>query len=303
MTDPLVIVENLNQNPTNFNGVSMILPQVIKPVVTHLSHQDRLLAFYKWVGMPLKPKATVLLVHGLGEHMGRYTHVANFLQAAGYAVFGYDNHGHGMSSGEKGSLIADNQLVDDLRFVIEYVRRQNPGPLVLVGHSMGGLIAAETAIQNKQGIDLLVMTSPALGADTNPVQKLLLFLLPALLPNVRVDNGVKSQWLARDERVVKEYKNDHLVHRKISARLASWILRTGEKVVREAESWQVPTLLLYSGNDKLVRSKSSDLFSEKAPSHLVEAHCFKEMYHEILNDPEKEKVFTILNQWLAANLK
>ena len=281
----------------------MNLPQVIKPVVAHLSHQDRLLAFYQWVGMPLNPKATVLLVHGLGEHMGRYTHVANYLQAAGYAVFGYDNHGHGMSSGEKGSLIADNQLVDDLRFVIEYVRRQNPGPLVLLGHSMGGLIAAETVIQNKQGIDLLVMTSPALGADTNPVQKLLLFLLPALLPNVRVDNGVKSQWLARDERVVKEYENDHLVHRKISARLASWILKTGEKVVKEAESWQVPTLLLYSGNDKLVRSKSSDLFSEQAPSNLVEAHCFKEMYHEILNDPEKEKVFTILNQWLVANLK
>jgi alpha-beta hydrolase superfamily lysophospholipase len=253
--------------------------------------------------MPLKPKATVLLVHGLGEHIGRYTHVANYLQAAGYAVFGYDNHGHGMSSGEKGSLIADNQLVDDLRFVIEYVRRLNPGPLVLLGHSMGGLIAAETAIQNKQGIDLLVMTSPALGADTNPVQKLLLFMLPALLPNVRVDNGLKSQWLARDERVVKEYKIDHLVHRKISVRLASWILRTGEKVVREAESWQVPTLLLYSGNDKLVRSNSSYLFSKQAPSHLVEAHCFKEMYHEILNDPEKEKIFTILNQWLAANLK
>ena len=206
MTDPLVIVENLNQNPTKFNGVSMILPQVIKPVVTHLSHQDRLLAFYKWVGMPLKPKATVLLVHGLGEHMGRYTHVANFLQAAGYAVFGYDNHGHGMSSGEKGSLIADNQLVDDLRFVIEYVRRQNPGPLVLVGHSMGGLIAAETAIQNKQGIDLLVMTSPALGADTNPVQKLLLFLLPALLPNVRVDNGEKVNGLPETKGWLKNMK-------------------------------------------------------------------------------------------------
>jgi alpha-beta hydrolase superfamily lysophospholipase len=90
----------------------MNLPQVIKPVITHLSHQDRLLAFYQWVGMPLNPKATVLLVHGLGEHMGRYTYVANYLQAAGYAVFGYDNHGHGMSSGKKGSLIADNQLVD-----------------------------------------------------------------------------------------------------------------------------------------------------------------------------------------------
>ena len=76
MTDPLVIVEKLNQNPTNFNGVSMVLPKVIKPVVTHLSHQDRLLAFYKWVGMPLKPKATVLLVHGLGESA---TNVKTFL--------------------------------------------------------------------------------------------------------------------------------------------------------------------------------------------------------------------------------
>ena len=102
----------------------MVLPKVIKPVVTHLSHQDRLLAFYKWVGMPLKPKATVLLVHGLGEHIGRYTHVAHYLQAAGYAVFGYDNHGHGMSSGEK---IYSKVLAIQPRGLLSKCRRLNKG--------------------------------------------------------------------------------------------------------------------------------------------------------------------------------
>lgn len=281
----------------------MNLPQAIKPAIAHLSHQDRLMAFYKWVDMPLNPKATILLVHGLGEHMGRYTHVAQFLQAAGYAVFGYDHHGHGLSSGLKGSLPENNQMVDDLQFVIAHVRSQVTGPLVLLGHSMGGLIAAEAAIQHQERIDLLVMSSPALGADTNLLQKLLLLILPSMFQNVRVDNGIKTQWVSRDERVVRDYQNDHLVHRKISARLASWIFRTGEKIVQQADSWEVPTLLLYSGNDKLVRSKSSDLFAESAPSHLVEAHCFKDMYHEILNDPEKEKVLTTLVKWLAANSK
>lgn len=283
--------------------MSIHMPQTIKPAITHLSYQDRLLAFYKWVGMPVKPKGAVLLVHGLGEHMGRYTHVAHYLQASGYAVFGYDHHGHGFSSGVKGSLPENNQMVDDLQFVISHVKSQVTGPLVLIGHSMGGLIAAEAAVQDQQHIDLLVMSSPALGADTNPLQKMLLFILPSLLPNVRVDNGLKAQWISRDERVIRDYQNDHLVHRKISARLASWILRTGEKIVQNADSWKVPTLLLYSGNDKLVSSKSSDLFAENAPSHLVEAHCFEDMYHEILNDPEKEKVLTTLVQWLAVNLK
>ena len=227
--------------------MNISMTQAIKPAITHLSYEDRLLALYKWVGTPVKPKGAVLLVHGLGEHMGRYTHVAQFLQAAGYAVFGYDHHGHGLSSGVKGSLPENNQLVDDLHFVIAHVRSQVTGPLVLMGHSMGGLIAAEAA--------------------------------------------------------VRDYQNDHLVHRKISARLASWILRTGEKIVQQADSWKVPTLLLYSGTDKLVRAKSSDLFAECAPSHLVEAHCFKDMYHEILNDPEKEKVLTILVRWLDAHLK
>lgn len=283
--------------------MNISMTQASKPAITHLSYEDRLLAFYKWVGMPVKPKGAILLVHGLGEHMGRYTHVAQFLQAAGYAVFGYDHHGHGLSSGVKGSLPENNQLVDDLHFVIAHVRNQVTGPLVLMGHSMGGLIAAEAAVQHQHEIDLLVMSSPALGADTNPLQKLLLFILPSILPNVRIDNGVKAQWIARDETAVRDYQNDHLVHRKISARLASWILRTGEKIVQHADSWKVPTLLLYSGTDKLVRSKSSDLFAECAPSHLVEAHCFKDMYHEILNDPEKEKVLTTLVRWLAAQLK
>ncbi len=274
-----------------------------KPHITQIEHGEQTLAFYAWPNAPENPRAAVLLLHGLGEHMGRYGHVASALQAAGYVVFGYDHHGHGLSSGVKGSLPENNQLVNDLHFVIDHVRSQVTGPLVLMGHSMGGLIAAEAAVQHQHEIDLLVMSSPALGADTNLLQKLLLFTLPSILPNVRIDNGVKAQWIARDETAVRDYQNDHLVHRKISARLASWILRTGEKIVQHADSWKVPTLLLYSGTDKLVRSKSSDLFAECAPSHLVEAHCFKDMYHEILNDPEKEKVLTTLVRWLAAQLK
>ena len=158
-----------------------------KPLITQLDHGEQTLAFYAWPQPPQNPRAAVLLLHGLGEHMGRYGHVASALQAAGYVVFGYDHHGHGLSSGLRGNLLSPSQLVDDVHFVIGHVRTLTPAPLVVLGHSMGGLIAARAVAQSLPHIDALVMSSPALGAQTNWIQKFLLATLPKLLPHVRVE--------------------------------------------------------------------------------------------------------------------
>ena len=269
-----------------------------KPHITQLDHGEQTLAFYSWPQPPQNPHAAVLLLHGLGEHMGRYGHVASALQAAGYVVFGYDHHGHGLSSGLRGNLLSPSQLVDDVHFVIGHVSTLTPAPLVVLGHSMGGLIAARAVAQSLPHIDALVMSSPALGAQTNWIQKFLLATLPKLLPHVRVDNGVKSAWLARDAQVVRAYSEDPLVHRQISAGLAAWILREGAQTVAQASTWSMPTLLMYAGQDQLVLPQASAEFARLAPSQVLQSHCFNVMYHEIFNDPEKAMVFAKLLSWL-----
>jgi len=269
-----------------------------KPQITMLDQGEQTLAFYAWPNAPENARAAVLLLHGLGEHMGRYGHVASALQAAGYVVFGYDHHGHGLSSGLRGNLLSPSQLLDDVRFVIEQVRALTPAPLVLLGHSMGGLIAARAVAQSLPHIDALVMSSPALGAQTNVIQKFLLATLPKLFPHVRVDNGVKTTWVARDAQVVRAYVEDPLVHRQISAGLAAWILKEGAQTVAQASAWTMPTLLLYAGQDQLVLPQASAEFTRLAPSDVLQSHCFNVMYHEIFNDPEKAMVLAKLLAWL-----
>jgi alpha-beta hydrolase superfamily lysophospholipase len=279
--------------------MSSIADQAVqKPQITTLDQGEQTLAFYAWPNAPENARAAVLLLHGLGEHMGRYGHVASALQAAGYVVFGYDHHGHGLSSGLRGNLLSPSQLLDDVRFVIEQVRALTPAPLVLLGHSMGGLIAARAVAQSLPHIDALVMSSPALGAQTNVIQKFLLATLPKLFPHVRVDNGVKTTWVARDAQVVRAYVEDPLVHRQISAGLAAWILKEGAQTVAQASAWTMPTLLLYAGQDQLVLPQASAEFARLAPSDVLQSHCFNVMYHEIFNDPEKAMVLAKLLAWL-----
>jgi len=195
-------------------------------------------------------------------------------------------------------LLSPSQLLDDVRFVIEQVRALTPAPLVLLGHSMGGLIAARAVAQSLPHIDALVMSSPALGAQTNVIQKFLLATLPKLFPHVRVDNGVKTTWVARDAQVVRAYVEDPLVHRQISAGLAAWILKEGAQTVAQASAWTTPTLLLYAGQDQLVLPQASAEFARLAPSDVLQSHCFNVMYHEIFNDPEKAMVLAKLLAWL-----
>ena len=121
-----------------------------------------------------------------------------------------------------------------------------------------------------------------------------------MLPHLRVDNGLKPEFVSRDPDVVKAYKADALVHRRISAGLAAWILQNGEKTLVDAAKWDVPTLLLYAGQDRLVNAQASADFAQAAPAAVVQAQCFEGMYHEIFNDLYRAQVFTALKRWLLA---
>ena len=262
------------------------------------------LAVYDWP-LPDAPRATVLLVHGLGEHAGRYDALARHLGAWGYAVRGYDHYGHGESSGPRGGLPWDTRLLDDLTDIVDATRARMPAgqPLVLLGHSMGGLVAARFVALGLRPVDALVLSSPALDAGLGPVQKLLLATLPRIAPNLRVGNGLDARYLSHDDAVVRAYLADPLCHNRISARLARFIAEAGPATVARAPHWQVPTLLLWAGADRLVNPAGSRAFAAAAPRGRVQAHCFEPLYHELFNEsPElAEPVLERLQHWLAAH--
>lgn len=245
-------------------------------------------------------RGVVILVHGLGEHAGRYDHVARQLNAWGFAVRGYDQCGHGESGGAPGSLPNDTRLLDDLADIVDSTRaRMDKGvPLIVLGHSMGGLVAARFVSLGMRRVDALVLSSPALNPGLSAFQKLLVAVLPKLFPNLRVGNGLNASYISHDPAVVAAYQSDKLVHNRISARLARFIATAGPATVALASQWKVPTLLMYAGDDRLVQPQGSRDFAAAAPQALVTTHCFEGLYHEIFNELDAAPVFAALRQWL-----
>lgn len=253
---------------------------------------------------PLEPdvplRGVVIIVHGLGEHAGRYEHVALELNRWGFAVHGYDQCGHGESGGARGSLPTDTRLLDDLADIVDSTRiRMAKGiPLILLGHSMGGLVAGRFVSLRMRPVDGLVLSSPALDAGMNPFQKFLVAVLPKIAPNLRVGNGVKPQYISHDPAVVAAYRADPLVHDRISARLARFIAEAGPHTVALAPQWTVPTLLMYAGDDRLLNPQGSRNFAAAAPKDVVTSVCFDQLYHEIFNELDAAPVFAELKRWL-----
>jgi len=257
------------------------------------------LAYRHWPG-GVAPKATVVLVHGLGEHVGRYDAVARRFNAWGLDVWGHDHGGHGQSDGPRGGLRHDTQLLDDLALILDRVRAQGDAqrPLVLLGHSLGGLVAARLVSLALRPVDALVLSSPALDAGLSAVQRALVAVLPRLVPDLRVGNGLDARWISHDLAQVAAYRADPLVHDRISARLARFIATQGPATVACAPQWSVPTLVMYAGADRLVAPAGSEAFARRAPPAVVAAQAFPGLFHELFNESDPEPVYAVLHRWL-----
>jgi alpha-beta hydrolase superfamily lysophospholipase len=249
-------------------------------------------------GVPLR--GVVIVVHGLGEHAGRYEHVAHQLNEWGFAVRGYDQCGHGESGGPRGGIPTDTRLLDDLADIVDSsrLRLSKKTPLILLGHSMGGLVVGRFVSLAIRPVEALIMSSPALDPGLSSFQKFLVSVLPKLAPNLRVGNGVKPQFISHDPAVVAAYRADPLVHDRISARLARFIAQASAQTVAMATQWTVPTLLMYAGADRLLNAQGSRTFAANAPKNVVTAVCFDDLYHEIFNERDAAPVFATLNAWL-----
>lgn len=248
-------------------------------------------------------RGVVILVHGLGEHAGRYDHVARQLNDWGFAVRGYDQYGHGDSGGPRGGLPSDNRLLEDLADIVDSTRTRmdRSTPLILLGHSMGGLVAARFVSLELRPVQGLVMSSPALDPGLSALQRLLLAVVPKVAPNLRVGNGLDANLISHDPATVKAYQSDKLVHDRVCGRLARFIADAGPATIALAPQWQVPTLLLYAGADRLVNPAGSRRFAELAPKRCVSTQCFESLYHEIFNELDAGPVFAALKRWLDAH--
>lgn len=252
-------------------------------------------------------RGPVLLVHGLGEHAGRYAWLAGQLNADGWHVVGHDHRGHGRSGGPRGVIPTADALLVDLAQVIDHVRARRPGPLVLLGHSMGGLVAARFVAESlapqpaawSRPVDALVLSSPALAVELSVIQKLLLAFCSALLPDHPQGNGLKPDWVSRDPAVVRAYLADPLMHDRITPRLARFIVDGGERARELAPRWATPTLLLWAGADRCVAPRGSVAFAAATPASVVHSKVFDDLFHEIFNEPEKAEVTAELLRWLA----
>lgn len=249
-------------------------------------------------------RGIVLITHGLGEHAGRYDALARRLNGWGFLVRGYDHFGHGDSDGPRGGLGRDLRLVEDLVDVLDSTRARfgRELPLVLLGHSLGGLVAAAVVARGLARVDALVLSSPALALGLSPVQRLLLGTLPRFAPELRVGNGLDPRWLSHDAQVVAAYRADRRVHDRISARLGRFMDNEGRAVLAAAPRWRTPTLLLYAGADRLVSPAGSEAFAQAAPRGAVTTRGFPGLFHEIFNEEEARAapVFAALKAWLEA---
>ena len=260
------------------------------------------LALFDWL-LPngQRPRALVLIVHGLGEHAGRYAELAADLNAWGYTVRAYDQRGHGQSSGARGAGPHPHALVHDLAEVVDHTRDSHPDlPVLLLGHSLGGVVAARFVSLGLRPVDGLVLSSPALDPGMSDFQKWLLAWLPKVAPQLRVGNGLKLQYLSHNPAVAPAYRRDPLVHDRIGVAIARFLAEDGEAAIAAAPMWVVPTLLMYAGHDRLVNPEGSRRFAAAAPPSVVTTAPFEAMYHELFHEPDRAQVLARLRGWLDA---
>jgi alpha-beta hydrolase superfamily lysophospholipase len=258
------------------------------------------LAVYDW---PVEGAAlTALIVHGLGEHAGRYELLARWLNSKGVAVRAYDQFGHGHSEGPRGGLLREGQLPEHLGDLAAATMTEPSfanRPLALIGHSLGGLVVASAIRRDLIAPELAVLSSPALAVRMASWQRAAVKVLPRLAPALTLGNGLDPSKLSHDPQIVADYLADPQVHDRICARLGAFVALEGEYVLASASRWATPTCVLYAGDDRAVDPSGSRAFAAAAPSNIVKALCFPAMYHEIFNEPDRALALSALETALA----
>lgn len=250
-------------------------------------------------------KAVLVLAHGAGEHSGRYHHLAQFFTGYGYAVVALDHCGHGNSDGTPGYVKDFNDYLTDLATFHRRQKERFPGtPMFMLGHSMGGLIAALYLLRQQGEFIGGILSGAAIKTELAPgkLQLWLLRLVATLLPHVGILK-LKAEGVSRDPEVVSEYRQDPLVfHGKMSARMVRELFAGMNAIEAGAVRIQLPMLILHGGADVMTSPDGSRFLHDSISSSDKTLHIYPGLYHEIFNEPERVQVMTDVLEWCEARL-
>lgn len=255
---------------------------------------------------PPQYKAIVALIHGFGEHSGRYQHVANFLNKHGYAVIALDLRGHGKSGSKRGHTPSNDTTYDDVELFIHHAKTTYGSalPFFLYGHSMGGNFILNTLLRrNTEGVTGAVATGPLISLAFKP-KPIMLFLgktLRSIAPTFSQPGGVQTQYLSHDPAVVQAYIDDPLVHGTITTAAGMNLLESSDFLNTYEGKMPVPTLMMHGTEDFLTYQPASEAFANRVKGDIT-YRKWEGLYHEIHNEPEKAQVLEEIVVWLDAHV-
>jgi acylglycerol lipase len=250
-----------------------------------------------------EPKAFIALVHGLGEHTTRYSHVGKAMTDAGYVLVGFDLRGHGKSGGARGHTSSLDAYMQDIREFLHLMKERYPDiPHFLYGHSLGGLLALAYGVQYGEGLKGVMVTGAALRSSLQEqkAKVALAKVLGAIMPTVTVPSGLDPTTISRDLQIVEAYKNDPLVHYSTSLGFGKAALQAIDLCFARAQEFPVPLLMIHGKSDKLTYPSGTEDFAKLVGTAGgdVTLKLWEDLYHEVHNEPEKAEVFKFMIEWL-----
>jgi acylglycerol lipase len=261
------------------------------------------LSLYAGIREPenISPKAVVCLVHGIGEHGGRYTHVGDAFTREGFVFMSPDMRGHGKSEGKRGHLASAETILHDIDGYLEEARNRYPGiPLILYGHSLGGIFVLYYGLKRKQGMSGVICTSPGLrnALQDQPVKVLAARILGTLVPGLTIPTGLEVSAISRDAKVVEDYRNDPLVHDKMSVGFGKVMLEIIPCTMEHSGEFSYPLLLMHGSEDSIAFVSGSKAFAASLDGkcNLV---IWEGATHELHNEPEKAEVLMTMTDWIG----
>jgi len=262
--------------------------------------------FQKW--LVEKARAILIIAHGLGEHSGRYGNLLNSLAGKKISVFAIDHRGHGKSDGKRGHVDSFMDYVYDLKLFIEFIKEENRGlPIILLGHSMGGVITARYSMTYPDDLSLVVMSSPGLAPAFKVPEwkKGLASFLSSRIGSLSFSNGISAEGISHDREAVTAYENDPLVHDRVSARWTVEFIRATEECMANAKNIRKPILLLHGKSDPIADYKATEEFYNSVSSVNKKLYLYEGLYHETINETaeEREKVLSDITGWIIKNLE
>ncbi|MFY8011666.1 MAG: lysophospholipase [Saprospiraceae bacterium] len=247
------------------------------------------------------PKANLILVHGAGEHVGRYNHWAKLFNHQLINVYGVDHYGHGNSPGTRGHLTNYDLYLNEIKALKKMIDDQADGlPLLLYGHSLGGNIVLNWILEQEKSVDYVIASAPWIKLKlVPPTWKIsLMKWLSGILPALSQSNELDPNWLSRDKLVVERYINDSLVHNKITLSAANILFQRAEILDNYNKQISEKVLIIHGLDDKITDAAASQAFAARTG---IDYHSVKGLYHELHNEPEQIEIFNYICNWLNKN--